>query len=312
MRRWGVVLAGGEGTRLRELTRRIAGDERPKQFCALLGGATLLAETRRRVALGVPGPRTLFSVSEAHARFYAGPLGDVEAGRLVVQPRNRGTAPAILYALLRVAAAAPLDPVAIFPSDHHVSDDAAFMAHVEAAFELVAARPDLVALLAAAPDRPETEYGWIEPAEAVSEPAGRPAYRVRRFWEKPAPALARTLLDAGALWNTFVVIGRVAGLLGAIGRALPGLVGAFRPLRRVLGTPAEPEVARAVYDGLPPADFSRGVLEPSAGALAVVPVHGVEWSDLGSADRVRAARRAMADPGESLAGTPARLAAGAR
>jgi mannose-1-phosphate guanylyltransferase len=29
---WGVVLSGGEGTRLKALARRICGDERPKQY----------------------------------------------------------------------------------------------------------------------------------------------------------------------------------------------------------------------------------------------------------------------------------------
>ena len=46
--RWGMILAGGDGARLRSLTRRIAGDERPKQFCRLLGEKTLLEQTRRR------------------------------------------------------------------------------------------------------------------------------------------------------------------------------------------------------------------------------------------------------------------------
>jgi hypothetical protein len=56
--RWAMILAGGDGTRLRDLTRRIAGDDRPKQFCPLLGEETLLGEKRRRVALGIP-PRGL-------------------------------------------------------------------------------------------------------------------------------------------------------------------------------------------------------------------------------------------------------------
>jgi hypothetical protein len=47
--RWGVILAGGEGVRLRSLTRLVSGDDRPKQFCPLLGGRTLLNQTRRRI-----------------------------------------------------------------------------------------------------------------------------------------------------------------------------------------------------------------------------------------------------------------------
>ena len=68
-RHWGVILAGGDGVRLRSMTRSIAGDDRPKQFCALVGDETLLTETRRRAALAVPAHRTLVVVNRAHERF---------------------------------------------------------------------------------------------------------------------------------------------------------------------------------------------------------------------------------------------------
>src|SRR5262249_4805739 len=58
-----IILAGGDGTRLRELTRRIAGDDRPKQFCRVLGSQTLLDQTRQRVAQVIAPARTFFSVT---------------------------------------------------------------------------------------------------------------------------------------------------------------------------------------------------------------------------------------------------------
>ena len=57
---WGVILARGEGNRLKSLTRRITDDERPKQFCPVMGDVTLVEEARRRVALELGKERTLF------------------------------------------------------------------------------------------------------------------------------------------------------------------------------------------------------------------------------------------------------------
>jgi mannose-1-phosphate guanylyltransferase len=292
-RGWALILAGGDGTRLRPLTRRIAGDERPKQFCPLVGSETLLDRTRRRTALLVPPHRTLLVLTESHERFYASLLADVAPGCLVVQPANRSTAPAILYGLLRLALQAPDDPVVILPSDHFFSNDGAFMAQVGAAFEAVTARPDLVILLGAAPDTPETEYGWIEPAEAIPADGPCPLFRVSRFWEKPSPPLAQTLLARGCLWNTFVMVGAVSAFLALIRSTAPGLYEAFLRLQPSLGTLGETEAARALYAALPPMNFSDYILAGSRSNLAVLPVHGVGWSDWGESERVLAALARM-------------------
>jgi mannose-1-phosphate guanylyltransferase len=105
--RWAIILAGGEGMRLRRLTRRIAGDERPKQFCPLVDGKTLLDRTRDRVALSVRPERTCLVLTRHHEPFYAPLLEGAPPGPLVVQPRDRGTAPAILYGALRRATPSP-------------------------------------------------------------------------------------------------------------------------------------------------------------------------------------------------------------
>ena len=163
-----VILAGGDGTRLRELTQRIAGDDRPKQFCRVLGSETLLEQTRWRVGRVIAPSRTFFSVTHRHEDYYRPALAGVSRRNVVVQPDNRGTAPAILYALMRLEAVTTSVATAIFPSDHYVSDDGAFMARVESALSFVSQRPDLVVLLGIAADRPEIEYGWIEPGDPVA------------------------------------------------------------------------------------------------------------------------------------------------
>src|SRR5215470_17461543 len=160
--KWAVILAGGDGTRLQSMTRAITGDDRPKQFVPVIGGSTLLDQTRRRVALSFLPTRTLFVVTEKHRCFYR-PLADTIPPRnLLEQPANKGTAPAIVYALLRVAAKSPRAIVAVFPSDHYFTDDEEFMSYVDTAFDAVQARPDLITLLGITPTGPETEYGWIE------------------------------------------------------------------------------------------------------------------------------------------------------
>ena len=284
--RWGIILAGGDGTRLRSLTRAIAGDERPKQFCPILGRETLLDQTRRRAALPVPPGQTLVMLTGGHRRFYEPLLAGVPQRNLVVQPQNKGTAPAILYALLRLAAAAPTAPMAIFPSDHYVSDDARFMAHAEAAFQAVRARPETVVLLGIAPDGPEEEYGWIEPADPLIAAEPGTLSRVRRFWEKPSADVARTLWARGCLWNSFVMVGGVPAFLGLIASALPDLYEAFAAVRDALGGPGEEAALRRLYARLPESNFSREVLAARPAGLAVLPVVGVRWSDWGEPGRV--------------------------
>ena len=159
--RWAMILAGGEGLRLRPLTRLIAGDDRPKQFCRLWGGETMLEQTRRRVALLVGPGRSLLLLARQHELYYAPLLASTPPDALAVQPQNQGTAPAIVYGLLRVAHVDPRGTVAVVPSDHFVSDDAAFAVHVRAAYDATEQDPRLVVLLGVEPHAPEPEYGWI-------------------------------------------------------------------------------------------------------------------------------------------------------
>ena len=282
---WAVILAGGDGTRLKSLTRRIAGDERPKQFCSVLGGATLLEETQRRAALEIARERTLYVVNQLHQPYYA-PILDRDGANLVVQPRNAGTAPAILYSLLRIADRDPNAVVAFFPSDHYISDNRRFMAHIRAALDAAHLRSDLVILLGLEPESPEVEYGWIEPNGSLKGNAR--IYGVRRFWEKPNQMLAQVLQLRGCLWNSFVMVASVRALLEIIESSTPELYRAFACMSSLFGTRAETKAISRLYERIEEVNFSHRVLALRPERLAVLKVTGVRWNDLGEPKRVMA------------------------
>jgi mannose-1-phosphate guanylyltransferase len=282
---WAIVLAGGEGVRLRPLARRVCGDDRPKQYVPLLGARTLLGQTLDRTGLGIPAARTVVSTVQAHARYIAAELSACPA-HVLVQPAEHGTAAGILFPAHWISWRAPEATVAVFPSDHFVLEEASFMAHVAEVGAWVARHPDRVVLLGARPSGPEVEYGWIEQGALLDEASGGSIREIRRFWEKPGEATARTCLEAGCLWNTLVVVAKVATLIEAGQQGLPDLNDRLARIAPFEGTVREPWAVRQAYSLMPRANFSRAILEPCPSFLAVSTLPRLTWSDLGTPRRV--------------------------
>jgi mannose-1-phosphate guanylyltransferase len=281
-----VILAGGDGKRLLPLTRRIAGDDRPKQFCAIMNGDTLLDQTRRRVRRMIKPAQTLLVVTKTHERFYADQVAGTPSSCVLVQPHNQGTAPAILFSLLRLLQLDPQAIVAFFPSDHHFADDEALITHVDSAFQAAESFSGRVVLLGIAPSIPEVQYGWIEPGPPLTNHASGAVFQVRRFWEKPSLALASVLMKRGCLWNSFVMVGRADGFLNLIRRTLPGLFEPFEWIRPSLFTAEEPAAILELYSAIRASSFSGDVLAAHPSDLAVLSCENLGWSDLGEISRV--------------------------
>lgn len=286
--RWAMILAGGDGTRLQSMTRAITGDNRPKQFVPVIGGSTLLNQTRRRVALSIEPSCTMIVVTQKHRRFYESLAGEIPGSLLLEQPTNKGTAPAILYALLRVAAKSPKAVVALFPSDHFFADDEEFMSHIDVALDAVEVQPETVMLLGITPTAPETEYGWIEPEPSILSSAQRSITRVRKFWEKPSLNLATSLMDR-CLWNSFVMVGCVDALLKMTRAAIPEMYAAFATITPAFETANEHKALATLYSHIEDSNFSHQVLAVRPGDLMVMRVGDVGWSDLGEPNRVLSA-----------------------
>jgi mannose-1-phosphate guanylyltransferase len=283
---WGVILAGGEGLRLRALTQAVSGDDTPKQFCALLGGRSLLSETRARISKSISPDKTLFVLLSTHERFYKKELKGVPPAQTIVQPINRGTAPAILWSLLHITRTDPRAVVAFFPSDHYYANQTGFLAGVRVAMAAAEKNNRSVILLGAPPTHAETDYGWIELDGPLFTCAHNPVLGVRRFWEKPSHEVACDLLTRGCVWNTFVMVGAACAFVDLIRQGAPDLYEAFEPIRAYRGESNEKEAIQAVYESLGMADFSRLALSTVPENLGVLCLENVGWSDLGDPNRL--------------------------
>jgi len=297
---WGIILAGGDGKRLKTVSRFLSGDNRPKQFCALFGGSSLLTQTRGRLRPAIESDRMLFTVVKDHARFYGPELADVAESNIVVQPANRGTTAAIVYSLIRVTRVEKDPMVAFFPADHHYLDEKKFARSVNSAFEVVKENCERLVLLGTKAEAASVEYGWIEPGRRLSNGGtdDLQAYRVNRFWEKPSAPIARRLLDRGCLWNTFVIAGKARAFLELLETMDPAILKAFQPVAEANSKKEEAERASELYQALPTGDFSHDVLSQCAERLAVLQMDDAGWGDIGTPEGVLAALERSAPSAE--------------
>ncbi|MGH7345411.1 MAG: sugar phosphate nucleotidyltransferase [Candidatus Rokuibacteriota bacterium] len=285
-RTWAIVLAGGDGCRLRPLVRRLFGDERPKQYAPLLGPSSLLRQTLDRVGRLVPAERTLVVSQYEHGRYVDRELTDGVTPHVLLQPENRGTGTAIVYAAHVIRRLDPEATVAVFPSDHYIREEDTFLAHVTEVVRFVERHPERLILLGARPTWPEPEYGWVGPGAMIGETSDGRICRAQGFLEKPEPDSAERCMAAGWLWNTFAFVTTLPTLLEAGREFLPdvddrlNLIGAFS------GSRHEGWAVRQAYALLPTADFSRGVLERCPAWLGVSRMPALTWSDLGTPRRV--------------------------
>jgi mannose-1-phosphate guanylyltransferase len=259
----------------------IAGAPIPKQYCRITGDRSLLEATLDRIQPLVPPEQTLVVVNRSHLGLALPQLRRLPRRNVLVQPENRETGPGILFGLLHVVSQRPCAPVAVFPSDHYIDDDAAFRTHVARAARFIEHMPSKIALLGIRATHAESGYGYIEPGSPimVRDEESPAAYHVKAFREKPEAEMAAQLVRNGSLWNSFVMVFRPSRALALLRRKRPTDVERLRSVTRS-PTPG------AGYERLPRWNFSSDFLSQVPRHLAVVPVDGVSWSDWGTPEAV--------------------------
>ena len=229
---WSIILAGGNGMRLRPLIEQWLGRHKPKQYCTFIGTRSMLQHTLDRAdQLCTPEHKVTVIAREHLCEASALPV-EGRAGKVILQPVNRDTAAAIFLALAHVRAHDPKATVVLYPSDHFVYPEDRFIGVVRCAIKAARQLKDHIILLGVPPDKVDLEYGWIQQGPHLGWIAGRRVRAVRKFIEKPSLDQANAAMDSSTLWNTLVLAAKVE-LLWAMGwRCFPGMMQLFRGIRK--------------------------------------------------------------------------------
>ena len=281
-----IVLAGGDGMRLRPLTERWLGRHVPKQYCTFAGTRSMLDHTLDRAAGLCDPSRILTVVGRHHRDVLRTRAARVTDGAFIEQPANLDTAPGVLLGLVHAMHHDPDSTVVFLPSDHFVYPEWRFVAKVQVAIRAAERLRDRIILLGATPTDIEDEYGWIVPSDDLGRQPAHRVFAVESFVEKPSPPEAARLYARGALWNTLVLVARARTLWEVACERLPNLIPFFAVLREAIGTPREQGVLAEVYETMPRINFSSALLERAADRIGMQSLDGVMWNDWGQPARI--------------------------
>ena len=277
---YGVILAGGSGTRFGPLSR----ERFPKQLLRIIGEGTLLQQTFERLMQHISPKQMTIVTNDTQAesiRLQLNEWKDDLGDNIILEPQGRNTAPAIALTALQLMNRDSEAVMVVVPADHVVKAAKKFMKAVEFAIKL-AERGHLVTF-GIHPSRPETGYGYIQPnrRKRLASQRGFVGYSVARFVEKPnLPNAKRYCRSGNYFWNSGIFVWKASTILEELAVQQPKLSKILNGLARRIGTPEFPEYLRKAYEKMPSLSIDHAVMEHSARSV-VVPVD-FGWSDVGS------------------------------
>lgn len=262
-----VILAGGIGSRFWPAST----PARPKQLLPLASPRPLICDTVARALRMVPRERLRILAGRHLVAPFQSALDESDEGLFWVEPRPRGTAPVLAWAAHRMAREDPDAVMVSLHSDHFIEPEEAFLELIPRAGAL-ARDADLLLTVAIPPDRPETGYGYLRPANALEAGGSLRAWRVGAFVEKPDERTVARYLEDGYLWNSGIFLWPVTRFLDEVRAHAPEVADHLPLLDRGLD--------EEFFQRVSPISVDEAVLERS-GRVGTVEAT-FRWDDVGN------------------------------
>jgi mannose-1-phosphate guanylyltransferase len=271
-----IILAGGRGERFWPMSRKAT----PKQFLPIVGDATMLQQTYKRIRPLFRPQNIIVLTNAQHVGVVRKQLREVPAQNVVGEPVGRDTAPAVG---LGAAIAGKRDPnavMALLPADA-VIDDEAKLRRVLSDALAVAGKQNVLVTIGLKPASPHTGYGYVQAGQKFATGTKTPFRRVRRFTEKPnLPTAKRYLRSGDFFWNSGMFVWSFEAIRKAFARWQPEMAARCNRIYKAAGTPAFAATLRQEYPKLPKISVDYALMEK---ADNIVMARGdFDWDDLGT------------------------------
>lgn len=271
---YGLILAGGKGSRLYPLSRVAE----PKQFLKLINDKSFLANTVERISPIIEKENIYVVTNTDYREKVKNELKNINEQNIFVEPANKETATCIGLSAIKLLKQDANAVMVVLPSDHYIQGEKDYVDTLSQAIELANKRRCIVTL-GIEPNRPETGYGYIEMGERTT--GNIPTYKVARFTEKPNLEVAKDFLIKGTyLWNSGMFIFRADVILREIEKYLPKLYKPLMEIYKSLGEENEEEVIKNQYKLIDGISIDFGVMQKTRKAYVLK--CDFEWDDMGS------------------------------
>lgn len=283
MERYGVIMAGGGGTRFWPLSRK----ERPKQLLNLSGKDLMVNETLDRLAGCVKRDNMFIVTNVSQAVLMEQEtVGRMQKDHILAEPAARNTAACIGYAAMEILRKYGDGIMCILPSDHFIKDGEEFTKVLMAA-SMAAEQTDALVTVGIQPTYAATGYGYIRSKTNSRSEIGDANNKyytvVEEFVEKPDEETAKEYLAQGNyLWNSGMFIWKASTILSYMERLLPDVYSCIAEIGDAMGTEKEAEVIQRVYPTIPKISIDYGIMERADHVLVIPGDFG--WNDIGSLD----------------------------